>query len=59
LAILNSKAPNDDSVEVCYTFRKHVKKPPKSKPGAVIYTMEKRLYLKLDKNLINKLSEVD
>ncbi len=55
LAILNSKAPNDDNVEVCYTFRKFVKKPPKSKPGAVIYSQEKRVYLKLDRKVIEKL----
>lgn len=58
LAILNSKAPNNDSVEVCYTFRKYVKKPPKSKPGAVIYTQEKRLYLQLDKKVVDNLKLV-
>lgn len=55
LAILNSKAPSNDSVEVCYTFRKFVKKPPKSKPGAVIYTQEKRLYLQLNKKVVDNL----
>ena len=55
LAIINSKAPKNDSVEVCYTFRKFVKKPPKSKPGAVIYTQEKRLYLQFDNKVIKNL----
>jgi len=55
LAILNSKAPKNDSIEVCYTFRKFVKKPPKSKPGAVIYTQEKRLYLQLNQEVVNNL----
>ena len=29
---------NGSKIEVDYTFKKHVKKPPKSKPGSVIYT---------------------
>jgi predicted ribosome quality control (RQC) complex YloA/Tae2 family protein len=58
LAVLNSKAPNNDSVEVCYTYRKFVKKPPKSNPGAVIYTQEKRVYIKLDKNITDNLKSV-
>ena len=32
-----SKARNGGKTEVVYTFRKNVKKPPKSKPGFVTY----------------------
>ena len=34
----HSEAKNGSKIEVDYTFKKHVKKPPKSKPGSVIYT---------------------
>ena len=33
-----SKVSNEDRVEVIYTERKNVKKPPKAKPGKVIYS---------------------
>lgn len=55
LAIRYSKASRTDSVEVCYTQRKYVKKPPKSKPGAVIFSQEKRLYLEYDPEIVAQL----
>ncbi len=55
LAILNSKAPNNDSVEVTYTFQKYVKKPRNAPAGAVIFTQEKRVYLQYDSKLLEKL----
>ena len=40
-----SEAKNGDKVPVDYTQRKYVKKPPKSKYGAVIYTDFKTVYV--------------
>ena len=37
IAAYHSKAYNGQSVEVDYTFIRHVKKPPAAKPGFVIY----------------------
>lgn len=34
----HSEAKNGSKIEVDYTFKKHVKKPPKAKPGSVFYT---------------------
>ncbi|MBR3865017.1 MAG: NFACT family protein [Clostridia bacterium] len=40
-----SEAKNGDKVPVDYTLKKYVKKPPKSKYGAVIYTDFKTVYV--------------
>lgn len=40
-----SKARGNDKVPVDYCYKKYVKKPPKAKPGAVIYTNFKTLYV--------------
>ena len=45
LAALNSKAKNSSSVPVDYTLARYVKKPSGAKPGAVIYTNQKTLYV--------------
>lgn len=45
LAALNSKAASSSSVPVDYTLVKHVKKPVGAKPGMVIFTNNKTLYV--------------
>ena len=45
LAALNSKAANSTQVPVDYTYVKNVKKPSGSKPGMVIYTTNKTVYV--------------
>ncbi|MBE0068330.1 Rqc2 family fibronectin-binding protein [Thermoanaerobacterium thermosaccharolyticum] len=49
LAAMHSKAKNSSNVPVDYTLRKYVKKPAGSKPGFVIYTNQKTLYVTPDK----------
>ncbi|SNX55607.1 NFACT RNA binding domain-containing protein [Thermoanaerobacterium sp. RBIITD] len=45
LAAAHSKAKNSSNVPVDYTFKKYVKKPSGAKPGFVIYTNQKTLYV--------------
>lgn len=45
LAALNSKASNSSQVPVDYTTVKYVKKPNGAKPGMVIYTTNKTIYV--------------
>lgn len=45
LAALHSKAKNSSNIPVDYTFKKYVKKPSGAKPGFVIYTNQKTLYV--------------
>ncbi len=45
LAALNSKAQNGEKVAVDYTPIKYVKKPSGAKPGMVIYTTNKTVYV--------------
>ncbi len=45
LAALNSKAANSSQVPVDYTPVKYVKKPKGAKPGMVIYTTNKTVYV--------------
>ena len=45
LAALNSKAANSTQVPVDYTYVKNVKKPSGCKPGMVIYTTNKTVYV--------------
>lgn len=46
LASNHSKAKNSSNVPVDYCFVKYVKKPNGAKPGMVIYTNNKTLYVK-------------
>lgn len=48
LAATYSKAKNSSNVPVDYTLRKYVKKPAGAKPGFVIYTNQKTLYVTPD-----------
>jgi predicted ribosome quality control (RQC) complex YloA/Tae2 family protein len=50
-----SKARNSSKIPVDYTKRHYVKKPAKSKPGFVIYTNQKTLYVTPDNKFIEKL----
>ena len=52
LAVLNSKAKNSSSVPVDYTLARYVKKPSGAKPGAVIYTNQKTLYVTPNEQVI-------
>ena len=51
LAAYHSSASASSGVPVDYTFVKFVKKPSGSKPGGVIYTNQKTLYVTPDKEL--------
>lgn len=50
-----SKARNSSKIPVDYTKRHYVKKPAKAKPGFVIYTNQKTLYVTPDNEFIEKL----
>ena len=58
LAVYFSKAKNENKVQVDYTLKKHVKKPKNAKPGMVIYSQEKCLFISLDliiiKNILSR-----
>lgn len=45
LAMQNSKAKNSSNVPVDYTYVRYVKKAPNSKPGMVIYTNYKTIFV--------------
>ena len=56
LAAFHSKAVNSENVPVDYTLVKNVKKPNGAKPGMVIYTNNKTLYVTPDEELVKSLS---
>lgn len=58
LAAYFSKAKKDDKVLVDYTLKKHVKKPKNAKPGMVIYSQEKGLWIKIDSEVIRSMEKV-
>ena len=53
-----SKAKKDNKVLVDYTLKKHVKKPKNAKPGMVIYSHEKSLWIKVDPEEIRSMKKV-
>lgn len=55
LAAYFSQAKNSASVPVDYCMRKYVKKPAGAKPGYVIYTNNKTIYVTPEELLVNKL----
>lgn len=57
LAAYYSKARGSGSVPVDYTLVKHVKKPSGAKPGMVIYTHQRTVYVTPDKEHINSLKK--
>ena len=58
LAAYFSKAKKDNKVLVDYTFKKYVKKPKNAKPGMVIYSQEKSLWIKVDPEEIRSMKKV-
>jgi predicted ribosome quality control (RQC) complex YloA/Tae2 family protein len=58
LAAYFSKAKKDNKVLVDYTLKKHVKKPKNAKPGMVIYSQEKSLWIKIDLEEIRSMKKV-
>lgn len=52
IAAYHSKAKNSSSVAVDYTYVKNVKKPTGAKPGMVIFTDNKTLFVTPDEELI-------
>lgn len=58
LAAYFSKAKKDNKVLVDYTLKKHVKKPKNAKPGMVIYSQEKSLWIKIDSEEIRRMEKV-
>ena len=58
LAAYFSKAKKADKVLVDYTFKKYVKKPKKAKPGMVIYSQEKSLWIKVDPEEVRSMEKV-
>jgi predicted ribosome quality control (RQC) complex YloA/Tae2 family protein len=58
LAAYFSKAKKDNKVLVDYTFKKYVKKPKNAKPGMVIYSQEKSLWIKIDAEEIRNMEKV-
>jgi predicted ribosome quality control (RQC) complex YloA/Tae2 family protein len=57
LAAWHSKAKHSGNVPVDYTKVKNVKKPKGAKPGMVIYTDYKTLYVNPDAKVIEKLKQ--
>jgi len=58
LAAYFSKAKKDNKVLVDYTLKKHLKKPKNAKPGMVIYSQEKSLWIKVDPEEIRSMKKV-
>jgi predicted ribosome quality control (RQC) complex YloA/Tae2 family protein len=58
LAAYFSKAKKDNKVLVDYTLKKYVKKPKNAKPGMVIYSQEKSLWIKVDPEEIRNMEKV-
>ncbi len=57
LAAYFSKGKNSENVPVDYVPRKFVKKPGGSKPGFVIFTNNRTLYVTPDETLVRKLTQ--
>jgi len=58
LAAYFSKAKKDNKVLVDYTLKKHLKKPKNARPGMVIYSQEKSLWIKIDSEEIRSMKKV-
>ncbi len=57
LAAYFSKARGSENVPVDFTPRKHVKKPSGAKPGMVIYTTNRTVFVTPDETLIKRLEQ--
>lgn len=58
LAAYYSKARNSSKVPVDYTMCRYVKKPSGAKPGFVVFTNNKTLYVTVKENLLQKLKQI-
>lgn len=58
LAAWHSKARSSAQVPVDYTPRKFVKKPGGAKPGFVIYTTNRTLYVTAEENAVKALRQL-
>ena len=56
LAAYHSKGKHGSNVAIDYTARKNVKKIPNAKPGMVIYTHFKTIYVTPDESFIKNLA---
>ena len=57
LAAFHSKGRNSAQVPVDYTEARFVKKPNGAKPGMVIFTNNRTVYVKPDEEKVNSLKE--
>ena len=55
LAAYHSKGRDSSGVPVDYTLVRFVKKPPGAKPGMVIFTNNKTLFVTPDESVVEKL----
>ncbi|KMT21442.1 Rqc2 family fibronectin-binding protein [Clostridium cylindrosporum] len=58
LAAYHSKGQNSTNVPVDYTEKKNVKKPSGAKPGMVIYTTNKTIYITPDETKVKSLTKL-
>jgi len=58
LAAYFSKAKKDNKILVDYTFKKHVKKPKNAKPGMVIYSQEKSLWIQINAEEVRGMEKI-
>jgi len=59
LAAYFSKARGGENVPVDYTPRKHIKKPSGSKPGMVIYSTNKTIFITPDEAVVKRLKRME
>jgi len=57
LALHFSRYKKAGKGEVLYTYRKYIRKPKKGKPGAVICSQEKTLYIEMDATRLKRILE--
>lgn len=57
LAAYFSRARESSGVPVIYTQRRHLKKPPASKPGFVTYSQERTLFVTPDESEVRRIGE--
>jgi predicted ribosome quality control (RQC) complex YloA/Tae2 family protein len=55
LAAHHSSARGEAQVDVGYTLRKHVRKPPKSRPGSVTFSSLKTIRVRLEPERLARL----
>ena len=58
LALVRSGLANGEREEVTWTRVKHVNKPKGSKPGSVVATQDRVLYVEVDRSALDSLTRV-